>query len=165
MSDYFTELATALDQIDLAELAPLRTFVAECEGTLYVAGNGGSYAIALHWACDLQKAAGRRVVALGANASLATAWANDEFFQDMFARELLQLHRPGDRLLCLSCSGTSPNVSQALDDAHAAGIPYALVTSRVYQGNGALLRVPATDYGVIEDVFSALGHWLTKELQ
>ena len=70
---HLEELRAAITALDPDEIGALVNFVQECPGTLYVAGNGGSYATALHWACDLQKAAGRRCVALGANASLATA--------------------------------------------------------------------------------------------
>lgn len=167
MSDYFTQLATALDALDLAELAPLRRFVAECGGTLYIAGNGGSCAIALHWACDLQKAAGRRVVALGANASLLTAYGNDHGYDDVFAAELDRLARPGDQLICLSCSGISPNISRVIGAARRLGVPRMLLTGQnsASYPSTQVMRVASGDYAVIEDVFSAIGHWLTKELQ
>lgn len=136
----------------------------DCPGTLYVAGNGGSYAVALHWACDLQKAAKRRCVALGANASLLTAYANDDGYAKALAEELRLVWRAGDRLVLLSCSGTSANIEALRDTAYPRQIETALITSDCYAGHDAMMRIPSRDYGVIEDCFSAIGHWLAGEV-
>lgn len=162
---YFARLATTLQAIDPRQLAALKQFVAECTGTLYVAGNGGSYAVALHWACDLQKAANRRCVALGANASLLTAYANDDGYAKAYAEELRRICRAGDRLVLLSCSGTSANIEALRDVAYPRQIETALITSDCYTGRDALVRIPSDDYGIIEDCFAALGHWLTGEVR
>lgn len=163
---YLDRLITTLAALERSgQLAALRTFVMECSGTLYVAGNGGSYAVALHWACDLQKAAGRRCVALGANASLMTAYANDDGYDRVFADELRQIGRAHDRLVLLSCSGTSANIEALRDVAYPRQIVTALITSDCYAGRDALVRIPSRDYGVVEDCFAALGHWLTGEVR
>lgn len=159
---YFTALADTLQQL---EPSPLVSFVQACEGTLWLAGNGGSASIAQHWACDLSKAASLRAQALGANSALMTAWANDTHYAGALSEELARLSRPGDALICLSCSGRSPNIVRLLATARGLGLARALVT-----GNGDLhehvvtVRIPHADYGVIEDCFSAIGHWLTREL-
>jgi len=160
--NYFAELATTLQQIDPA---PLLSFVTACEGTLWLAGNGGSMALAQHWACDLSKAAGRRVQALGSNPVVLTAWANDEGYETALVAELKQNAKRGDMLICLSCSGTSPNIVRAIEYAVAQRIPSILLTGD--HGNGSafcVIRVPHSSYGIIEDCFSAIGHWLTREL-
>jgi D-sedoheptulose 7-phosphate isomerase len=161
---YFDELAQALARIDPS---PLLAFVRACEGTLWLAGNGGSASNAQHWACDLSKAANRRVQALGGNPALLTAWANDNHYAAVFGGELSWLVRPNDALICLSCSGVSPNIYYALKEAQVRGIPTALVTSMLYRGGDAdlIVRVPHTHYGVIEDCHMAIGHWLTEELK
>lgn len=161
---YFTELAGTLARVDAAALLP---FVRDCQGTLWLAGNGGSASIAQHWACDLSNAAKRRVQALGSNPAVLTAWANDSDYANVFSAELSRLAQPGDRLICLSCSGSSPNIYYAVREAVAHTIPAALVTSPHARGQmpaDLIVIVPAEDYGVIEDCFSAIGHWLTKEL-
>lgn len=160
---HFARLCAALDALDPAELATLRTFVLECHGTLYICGNGGSYAVALHWACDLEKAGHRRVAVLGANGSLVTAYANDDGYHQTYARELARHAQPGDRLVCLSCSGTSPNIRAAMRMTESLGLRAALVTSDVCEAP-AMLKVRSREYGVIEDVFAAIGHWLTGEM-
>jgi D-sedoheptulose 7-phosphate isomerase len=159
----------ALGQIDPS---PLLDFITTCEGTLWLAGNGGSASTAQHWACDLSKAAGRRVQALGSNPAVLTAWANDSDYANVYGAELNRLVRPDDALICLSCSGTSPNIYYALREAKAKKLPCALVTSGLYGGSlnqphvdpDVLVSVPHTHYGIIEDCHLAIGHWLTEAL-
>lgn len=164
---YFEQLARALSGLDAAQLEALVSFVRSCHGTLWLCGNGGSMATAQHWACDLSKAGGRRVQALGCNAAVLTAWANDNDYAPAFAAELSRLARPGDALIGLSCSGTSPNIHWALRGARARGLPTALITSDLCPYDDTLpliVRVPATHYGIIEDCHLAIGHWLTERI-
>ena len=163
--NYFHELQKTLGQIDPA---PLLDFIRGCEGTLWLAGNGGSASTAQHWACDLSKAAGRRVQALGANSAVLTAWANDDDYSVALARELERAFRPGDALICISCSGTSKNITTLLRQAWLFKLKRAIVT-----GSGSVwptpvdvvVNVPHTHYGIIEDCHLAIGHWLTEELR
>lgn len=169
--NYFHELQKALAGVDPA---PLLDFVRDCQGTLWLAGNGGSASTAQHWACDLSKAAGRRVQALGSNPAVLTAWANDSDYANVFGAELSRLAQPDDRLICLSCSGTSPNIYYALREARAKKLPCALVTSHRYSEllthprmiePDVVVSVPSEHYGIIEDCHLAIGHWLSEELR
>jgi D-sedoheptulose 7-phosphate isomerase len=156
---YFDELQATLAKLDPT---PLLDFVWACEGTLWLAGNGGSASTAQHWACDLSKAAGRRVQALGSNPAVLTAWANDKSYGDALSEEMHRLARPNDAIICLSCSGTSDNIETLI----CHDMPIALVTSVLspYYSNALMVRVPHTHYGIIEDCHLAIGHWLTEEL-
>jgi D-sedoheptulose 7-phosphate isomerase len=161
--NYIHELQKTLGQIDPS---PLPAFVRACAGTLWIAGNGGSAAIAQHWACDLSKAAGRRVQSLGANPAVLTAWANDASYSSALAEELRRLARSDDALICLSCSGRSHNILSLFTMAQRSDMPVLLIagaTAPTYPGVPAII-VPHTDYGIIEDCFAAIGHWLTKEV-
>lgn len=121
-------------------------------GTLFLCGNGGSMADALHISGELLKAyahprplparlrarlasqpdgaqlaanlqPGLRAVVLGANPALASAVENDMPDRDMrFAQELLALARPGDVLLGLSTSGNARSVLYAVQTAQALGL-------------------------------------------
>jgi D-sedoheptulose 7-phosphate isomerase len=161
---YFDELQQVLSRL---QPAPLLDFVRSCQGTLWLAGNGGSASIAQHWACDLSKAAGRRVQALGSNPAVLTAWSNDHNYDGALVAELLRIVQPLDQLLCLSCSGTSPNIQRLIEYAGGMDIPSALITSTLCSMTEAdlTIHIPHTNYGIIEDSFSAIGHWLTEELQ
>lgn len=118
-------------------------------GTLYICGNGGSMADALHIAGELDKSfrrpralseaqrqrlmthpdgadlaahlqQGLRAVPLGGNPALTSAIANDNPLRDIaYAQELYALARPGDVLLGISTSGKAQNVRYAASAAHA----------------------------------------------
>ena len=74
----------------------------DADGTVYVAGNGGSAATASHWANDLgkgTKSSGRafmRVMCLSDNVSWLTALANDEGYDRAFSGQLENFAGPGD---------------------------------------------------------------------
>src|SRR5204862_2807922 len=83
--------------------------------SIFVIGNGGSAANATHFATDLGKGASDkagkrfRVMSLVDNISWLTALGNDFSFEDCFVRQLQNFAEPGDLLVALSVSGSSPN--------------------------------------------------------
>lgn len=164
---HFNDLIDAVRQVDPAPLVPVVRDCRARDGTLFLAGNGGSYANALHWACDLTKVCGVRTYVLGVNGALLTAWANDDDYDHAIEDDLRRLARTDDALIALSCSGTSKNIGHVLGQARFQHLPTALLTgivSPIVAPADLTIRIPSTDYGVIEDCFSAIGHWLTKEL-
>lgn len=118
-------------------------------GTLYLCGNGGSFADALHISGELLKSfqaarplpprlaeglrnepygdelathlqAGLRAHVLGANPALASAVANDISIPGIaYAQELVALARAGDVFMGISTSGRARNVLMALSVAKA----------------------------------------------
>ncbi len=104
-------------------------------GRLLAAGNGGSAAQAQHLTAEL---VGRyrddrppfSAIALCAEPSSVTAIGNDYGIEEMFARQVRAHGRPGDVLIALSTSGTSPNVLAAADAAAVAGMRSWALTGR-----------------------------------
>jgi D-sedoheptulose 7-phosphate isomerase len=96
-------------------------------GMVLTCGNGGSAAEALHLAEELS---GRyrtnrralRAVSLCADPTALTCIANDFGFDQVFARQVEALGRPGDLLVVFSTSGKSPNLLRALHAARNQGI-------------------------------------------
>jgi D-sedoheptulose 7-phosphate isomerase len=96
--------------------------------SVFLFGNGGSAALASHFACDLGKGTvigsnGHRrfrVMALTDNVPLMTAWANDSCYDRIFAEQLRNFVASGDVAFAISASGNSPNVLQALSTAKDA---------------------------------------------
>jgi D-sedoheptulose 7-phosphate isomerase len=102
-------------------------------GRLLACGNGGSAAEAQHLTAEL---VGRfrdermplSAISLHADTSALTAITNDYGSDEMFARGVRAHGRPGDILVALSTSGTSPNVLAAVKAAHETGLTtWALV--------------------------------------
>jgi D-sedoheptulose 7-phosphate isomerase len=118
-------------------------------GTLFFCGNGGSAADAQHMATEyvVRYARNRRAypaIALTTDTSLLTAAGNDLGFDEIFARQVEALARPGDLLVIHSTSGNSPNVLRAAEAARAKGVPVLAFSAR----DGGQLRALA-DHSVI----------------
>jgi D-sedoheptulose 7-phosphate isomerase len=139
-----TELGPAMDRA----LEMVRTTVAG-RGTLFFCGNGGSAADAQHMATEyvVRYMRNRRAypaVALTTDTSLLTAAGNDIGFENVFARQVEALARPGDLLIIHSTSGNSPNVLRAAEAAKRIGIPVLAFSAR----DGGALRALA-DHTVV----------------
>ena len=104
-------------------------------GTLFFAGNGGSAADAQHVATEYVvryqvNRPAMRAMALTTDTSLLTACANDMGFDEVFARQVEALVKPGDLLILHSTSGESPNVIRAAQSAKARGVPIVAFLGR-----------------------------------
>jgi len=134
-------------------------------GTLFICGNGGSFADAFHISAELLKSfeikrpmlsyrkklfkevpygsllvesleEGLRVIVLGSNHSLSSAVENDNPNRNMaFAQELYSLAKRGDVLIGISTSGNAQNVIYAASTAKALGLTVIALTGR----NGGML--------------------------
>src|SRR5687767_1570316 len=88
---------------------------------VYLCGNGGSAANAIHIANDLISC-GVRAQALTGDIATFSAIANDFDYESVFSRQLECLGSPGDLLLALSGSGRSPNILKAIQAAKDQGM-------------------------------------------
>jgi len=112
-------------------------------GTLFFCGNGGSAADAQHLATEyvVRYMKNRRAypaVALTTDTSLITAAGNDLGFEEIFARQVDALAKPGDLLIIHSTSGSSPNVLRAAEVARAKRVK---VLSFAARDGGELKRL------------------------
>lgn len=126
---------------DIARAAVLVRDTLARGGTLFFCGNGGSAADAQHMATEyvVRYMRNRRAlpaIALTTDTSLLTAAGNDLGFDEIFARQVEALARPGDLLIIHSTSGNSPNVLRAADAAHRKGVPVLSLSAR----DGGALR-------------------------
>jgi len=103
-------------------------------GRLLTFGNGGSSTDAQDLAVDAL-ARGWPAMALNDDVATVTAVGNDVGFENVFARQVIALGRPGDVAVGISTSGSSPSVVRALEEAHRRGLLTCAITG--YDG-GAL---------------------------
>jgi D-sedoheptulose 7-phosphate isomerase len=160
------------DQVDA--LAAMLWDAWERDAIVFTCGNGGSASTANHMALDLSKQTmvpGRRAlraVSLSANVGLITAWANDSDFSRVFAEQLAAQARPGDVVVCISCSGNSPNIAAVLEEAESAGVDTAGLGGfdggQLRQKSNVYVHVPSYDYGVVESVHLAVEHCVAAML-
>ena len=125
-------------------------------------GNGGSAAIASHYAVDYTKNGGMRAMALNDAATL-TCFANDYGYEQVFAKQLEAHGRAGDVVVIVSSSGTSRNILAAAAAAKNANCE--VVTFSGMRSDNALRHfgslnfyVPCGDYGLVECAHNNLLH-------
>lgn len=137
-------------------------------GKLLICGNGGSAADAQHLATEFvstlkvdRRRAAIPAVALTTDTSLLTAISNDYGFDEVFARQVEALGRPGDVLLGISTSGNSQNVVMAFEQARTQGIRRVALTGR---SSGKLgppadveITVPSDETSHVQEAHIAIG--------
>ncbi len=169
---YFRELQrvmVSLPKDGIDQIADTLMGAYDAGRTVFLCGNGGSAALASHFACDLGKGTAYcnggkrfRVLSLTDNLPTLTAWANDSSYDDVFSEQLKNFVQPHDVAFAISGSGNSKNVLNALRVAREAGA--ATVGISGFQG-GAMkslcdlcVIVPSNDMQIIEDLHLAIAH-------
>ena len=114
-------------------------------GTLFFCGNGGSAADAQHLATEyvVRYMRNRRAypaVALTTDTSLLTAAGNDLGFDEVFARQVQALAKPGDLLIIHTTSGNSRNLLRAAEAAKEKGVEVLAMSAR----DGGRIKALAT---------------------
>lgn len=147
----------------------LRKTLAE-DRQVFVFGNGGSASNSSHFVTDLGKGSsdkiGRRfrVLGLSDNVSWMTALGNDYAYEDVFVKQLQNYGRPGDVVLTMSVSGSSPNVVKAVQWARDHGLhTVALVggkRGKVAQIAHEAIVIDSEHYGRVEDAQMTICHML-----
>lgn len=177
VASYTQTLQLACAEHDWSDVAHLVETLRRCwreQRQVFLCGNGGSAANAIHLANDLlygiDKPAGHglRVTALPANPAVLTCLANDIAYEDIFAQQLTVLARPGDVLIAFSGSGNSPNILKALTRAGELGVTSFAILG--FNGGRALqladhpIHFPVHDMQVSEDLQMMIGHMAMQSL-
>ena len=143
-------------------------------GKILFFGNGGSAADAQHLATELtvryvRDRAPIAALALTTDTSALTAIGNDLGYDQVFARQIQALARPGDLALAITTSGKSRNVVLALQAARDLGVVPAALAGK---GGGALpgladplLVVPSETTARIQEMHITLGQMFCGALE
>ena len=170
---YFEALSQTIEGLphaDVEAVVSLLLTAFETQRTVYLFGNGGSAALASHFACDLGKGTANgsgkrfRVMALTDNVPVMTAWANDSHYDDIFAEQLMNFICPKDVAFAISASGNSPNVIKALIAARRAGATTVGLTGfaggKMKDLCDASVVIPSDNMQLIEDLHLCVAHAL-----
>lgn len=172
ISDGFLALRTMAADIEKA--VEIWIEAVRSGGKILFCGNGGSAADAQHLAAELtgryeMERRAIAAIALTTDTSALTAISNDYSFQEVFARQVEALAKPGDVLVAISTSGNSANILAAARKAKSMGVRTIGLTGR---GGGALvelcdltLGVPADRANHIQEMHIAVGHMLCGLLE
>lgn len=173
--DYQKALQEALQSVNTENLQRAYTAITEVleKGRhIYVAGNGGSAAIADHLCCDFTKGTRHRngrtlkTTSFVANSALMTALANDYGYEDTFSTQTEMFCNSGDILLLISSSGNSKNIINALESAKAKKV--ITIGFSGFSGGGLKsgadisLHVNFENYGIVEDCHQILMHAIAQ---
>src|SRR5437660_11722825 len=172
-TSYFGCLQHTIKKLPLDTIERVRTILLDAYDTgrmVYLFGNGGSAALASHFACDLGKGTANgsgkrfRVIALTDNVPIMTAWANDSHYEDIFAEQLINFVCPKDVAFAISASGNSANVIKALVAARRAGATTIGLTGfaggRMKKLCDACVVIPSDNMQLIEDLHLSVAHAL-----
>jgi phosphoheptose isomerase len=142
-------------------------------GRVLACGNGGSSLEAQHFSAELvgrfrlerRPLAG---IALSADGGAVTGIANDYGYDQVFARQVLALGRPGDALLALSTSGNSPSAVAALDAAREGGLGTIVLTgaegTRMATLADVAIQVPSFSTARIQEIHLLVIHLLCERI-
>ena len=178
VTSYYQRFAEALlnfDKTPLAEVLAVFDRVIAAGGTVWVAGNGGSAAIADHTVCDSSKGThvhGQppfRTISLASNVPMLTALANDISYDAVFSEQLKYYLTEKDAVLVVSSSGNSPNVVNACEYARAQGVPTIAFVGfkggKLAEIADTVVHVAVDNYGIVEDAHQSLIHMLTQYMK
>ena len=139
--------------------------------TIFWCGNGGSASDGQHLAAELvgrfkKNRRALRSVALNTDTSVLTCIANDFSYDDIFSRQVEALGGEDDVLVCLSTSGNSPNILNALMEAKKNKM---ITVGLLGKGGGEAARYANHHYIVnsmstarIQEVHIMIGHILCE---
>lgn len=171
----FTAALRDFDKKPLSDVLSVFERVTAAGGTIWVAGNGGSAAIADHTVCDTTKGTfleGKlplRSISLAANGAMLTALANDIAYERVFSEQLKYYLEENDAVLLVSSSGNSPNVVEACRYANERGVPTVAFVGfnggRLAELARHVVWIQVDNYGIVEDTHQSLMHVLTQYLK
>lgn len=175
-TNYLQRLSKLLRKIDINKLEDIGAILSSASArnsTIFVMGNGGSAALASHFVTDmgvggLKFGTPSRVVSLNDSIPSVTATANDFDYKYVFSKQLEYLASPGDIVFCISSSGNSANLVEAVQFANANNV----ITIGLLGFDGGKLfsllqhslvvQSQIGDYGPVEDSHSAICHILSE---
>ena len=155
----------------IVEAALLISKCLQIGGKVLFFGNGGSAADAQHLAAEfvgrfVRERRGLAAIALTTDSSILTAVGNDYGFDQIFARQIQAMARPGDIAVAISTSGNSSNVLEGVRAARKANGKTIGLSGK---DGGALAKevdlaitIASSNTARIQECHIAVGHLLCE---
>ena len=177
--EYKSKIKTALDAFEFDDgIVKVLKGSVENNQKIFVAGNGGSAAIALHYVCDFSKGANKdwsknfkryKAICLSSNLGYMTAISNDEHYDEVFRQQLINLASMNDILVLISSSGNSPNIIKAAEFGKEKGMIVIGITGfdggKLKKLSDYSAHINYNSYEICEDIHSIFGHFLATCLR
>ena len=121
--DKFRKTFTNENLIQIEKFCKLLKKTIKNEKNVFICGNGGSAANAIHMSNDINLILTKKkyisnVEALSSNQAILTCIANDFGYEKIFSEQIKIKGKRGDLLICLSGSGNSSNIIYAIKEAN-----------------------------------------------
>ena len=178
--EYTSVLTRVLNSIDLKQLKKISGIILKTiikNKQIFVAGNGGSGAIANHFLCDFNKGIKisskeklkPKIISLSSSPEIITAIANDIHFNEIFRYQADNYIQKNDILIVFSCSGKSKNIINLVNFCNKKQIRTIYITGfneeKKFNKNVIHLNLNCKNYGITEDAFSSLMHVISQYIR
>ncbi len=172
IDSYIDDLKSSLSLIDTANLQKILNLLDKTRnlgGRIFIAGNGGSSALANHFACDLGKNAAKdennrfQIISVCDNMGSITAYGNDEGYENVFSEQLKNYFiKDNDVVFLISSSGNSPNVIKAAKYAKTKNSKVLSLTGftggKLRDLSDICIYINKSQYEPVEDVHGVVLH-------
>jgi D-sedoheptulose 7-phosphate isomerase len=178
VKEYFSRLKDTVSKLDIQAINTAMNEILQAyqrEATIYIMGNGGSFATASHFVCDFNKGVSEKLskkfhfVCLGDNVPIITAIANDISYDDIFLFQLEGVLKPSDLIIAISGSGNSKNVVKAAEYAKNVGCKVVSMTGynggKLKQLSDFSMHVNMNDMQIVEDIHMSFDHMMMRVLK
>ena len=180
IAKYLQAVQATINNLDPEVIASFATHLENAYNSnqsIYVIGNGGSAANASHFAQDLAKgiffekpvAKTMKAISLTDNIAHITAIANDTGYQNIFSAQINTFANTGDVLVCISGSGNSSNIIEAVKAAKQKGMFVIGVTGfdggQLNTMSDFVVHVPLHEMCTVESIHSIIFHLIVLELR
>ena len=141
---------------------------------LIFCGNGGSASDSNHIAAELvgrfmKNRVALNAISLTANTSAITAIANDLDYKKVFSRQIEAHGKKGDLLVCITTSGRSKNILEAVKTAKKKGIKTLFLSSilarKIKLKTDFKILVPGTRTDRIQEMHILIGHIICELIE
>ncbi len=157
LQKYLNEYKNLIDSDDSSnKLKSLFNFLSKSNKNIFVFGNGGSAAIADHFAVDMTKNANKRTFSLNTS-PLITCLSNDYGYELWMQKALEMYAQSGDIVFLISSSGNSKNVINACKYANSKNMTTITFTGfdsdNTLKKNGSInFWVNSKSYNIVENI-------------
>lgn len=137
-------------------------------------GNGGSAADSIHFTGELvSKYKSNRkslpAISLNSNISVLTSISNDFGYEKVFSRQLESLYKEGDFVICITTSGNSKNIINAIRFLNQIKANYFTLTGesggKSKEISKKILKVPSDEVDIIQEIHYMILHSICDGLE
>ena len=174
---YVEDSLKLIDKNDVDKFVKMLMDAYENNKMIFIIGNGGSSAIASHFAQDLAKGVipdineekRFKALSLTDNAPFITAVANDDGYENIFSSQLKTYSSEGDLLVIVSGSGNSPNIVSAAKYAKTKKMKLAGITGfdggELKKLSNLSIHIGLNDYCTVESIHTIILHYVILHLK